>query len=376
MRGRVTLPVAYVDVMEAVRRRRAMLLGFASFLLAAAAVEACVGEDPPFAPAAPPDGGSNASSSSGATTSSSSSSSGAASSSSSGGPTDAGPDGLTPDAACDPSKRFGTPEPIALDSDESSVTSLRFSRGGFYFSGDLAAPADSGDVLGALDLYAVDFANKAFGTPRKLTALSASGVEDVSPTESSDGQLLFFASGDVSNRRLRRAVRSAVEVTLGLDYSTSTALTPPLVKPGSTRETDPYLVGSRLYFAADDGASGSNLLALFSVSIDAGGLAGNDLTKALPDIGVGSAETRSPVVGANETELFYSSFSTVGGVESLLHAMPADAPHTFKDPSIVFKTPPATHVAATELSRDACDLYISTRDPGGRFKILVAHRMR
>lgn len=357
-----------------------MILGGASLLLVAAAVEACVGEDPPFAPAALPDGGGNASSSSGATTSSSSSSSsassGAASSSSSGGPTDAGPDGSTPDAACDPSKGFGTPEPIALDSDVYSVTSLRFSRGGFYFSGDFSAPADSGDVLGALDLYAVDFANKAFGTPRKLTALSASGVEDVSPTESSDGRLLFFASGDVSNRRLRRAIRSTFEVAVGLDYATSTALTPPLVKPGSTRETDPYLVGSRLYFAADDVDGGSNLLALFSVSIDADGVAGNDLTKALPDISVSSAETRSPVVGANETELFYSSVSAVGGVESLFHAKPADAPHTFKDPSFIFKTPPAIHVAVTELSRDACDLYISTRDPGGRFKILVAHRNR
>lgn len=353
-----------------------MVLGGGSLLLVAAA-EACVGEDPPFQPTSQQtDGGGdgNASSSSGASGSSSSSSSGTGSSSSSGGPFDAGPD--TDGGPCERTKGFGAPEPLVqLNSAKGaySVTSLRFARKGFYFSSDPDSGSAPGDTSTGLDIYAVEVANGTFGTPHKLEVLSTSAVEDVSPTESDDGTTIFYSSGAYYDRRLKRGQRNSVEAALGIDYNTPPT-TLPKVRAASSRETDPYLAGTRLYFAAADGDASTDLLGIYSVSINAEGLPGNDVVKALASAG----ENRFPVVAADESELFYSHAELVGTsiAQVLYRATPASAPHTFESQSKVFVTPPGLYVSATELSRDACDLYLSIRDEGGRFRVFVAHRLR
>ncbi len=267
---------------------------------------------------------------------------------------------------CQKDGDFGTPEilpGLSSPGRDYHTSSLRRGLDALYFSSDRHSPSTVGDVS-RLDLYStLPLPDGGFAPFQQLTSISSSSTDDVSPTESSDGHTLYFGTGD-PERRIKRAVRQ------GLDqgYGVTDATWPALLRPDSTRETDPYLVGSHLYFAALAGADAAATSGLFVVTVGASGPIG----EAARVPGLFAGDLRFPVVNAAETELYFAR--SVGDGQVPYRATRGSSGIAFKEPSRMYVTPLEQILTPTGLSADECELYLAGRDASERFVVYVARR--
>lgn len=270
-----------------------------------------------------------------------------------------------PDRRCDPNAPFGGPELVpTLNAAPHHSTSARPAGDFLYFVSDrhVGVQPNFDDV----DLYQARFQGDGFTDIRHLTALSTPNVQDVAPTETPDGLTLFFAVGDAASRRIWKATRTAHDQ----DYSSPQLAGGGTVVTGARAESDPYVVGSRLYFTSTPMSRQTTAFAVYSVDV-----ALTETAKLVAETGSGGASRRYPVVNAAETELYY--IEEVGGAPTLFRARRDVPSGLFGQPAAQpsLNVPGNDNFTVSGLSADGCDLYLSARFDAG-FNIYRARRGR
>jgi hypothetical protein len=261
---------------------------------------------------------------------------------------------------CDVLASFGAPEVVpSLNVAGRHSVSARPSGAHLYFASDRAATTSSFEKV---DIYRADVAGDAFITPVLEPTLS-SPDEDVSPTESEDHLTIFLARGTISSRRIYRSQRPNVQVSYPIPQALSNV---PLVA-GSTQESDPYLVGARLYFTSEV----ADRAFVYVVEATKDGAA---LTPRVVARHVGQ-KMRYPVVNRDETELFFVDSSSEG--KTVYRATRALGAEEFTNPVAqpTLQVPSSANLEITGLSADACDLYLSARPTFGDSRFVI-HRAR
>jgi hypothetical protein len=303
---------------------------------------ACIGDDPNASPPAPvPEGGTD-------------------------GRTDAAPD-VRQDTATPPrcrvEDRWGPPVLVdSLSAPAYHAFTARPAGDFLYFSSD-RHDASPGVGFANVDLFRARVLGDAFTDITRLAAL-AGPEEDVGPTESGDGLTLYFAAGAIGSRRIKRTTRQRVTD----EYPSASALSPDTIVPGASYESDPYLVGSRLYFSVFSNVDGGADGALYVVDVGAGGPVGSGSRVPGPLTG----NLRQPVVNADETEIYFTQES--GPLQRPFVARRTSTSIPFTAPIELIDLEIKDTVATSGLSADGCELYLAARNVGERFAIYRSRR--
>lgn len=257
-------------------------------------------------------------------------------------------DGATP--RCTLTMPFGKPVLVpTLNKPAHHSLSARQAGDFLYFSSDRHA---AGLDFNQSDIYRARFQGDDFTDIQRLAGVSTADVEDVGPTETADGLTLFLAVGKIDSRKIKRSARA----DRAQPYAAPSPVGPAgIIVPGAAQESDPYLVGNRLYFTSrgDGGADSS----VYQVGISADGPDGPAFLAAGPFAGV----LRYPVVNKAETELYFVEY--VFDAPTLYLARRGSVEQPFANPGSqpTLDIPGSTNVNVTGLSADDCDLYLAAR---------------
>lgn len=274
-----------------------------------------------------------------------------------------------PDPRCTADVPFRAPELVkSLNKQPFHSLSARPAGPFLYFISDREGLATAEPFANA-DVWRASFTGDTFADLRRMANLSTLGTEDVAPTETADAKTLFLATGTLGstpNRRIKVAERDSPLV----DYPPPKAIAGTTIVALAAAETDPYVVGNRLYFVSLASTPGAVSL-IYETDLPA------LQQPKIAIVPVKGTKLRYPVVNAAETELYYYSFDELDSkVWKAFVARRSSPSGPFGDPKELpeLQFAGAENVNLSALSPNGCDIYVAARFDAG-FDIYRARRV-
>ena len=272
---------------------------------------------------------------------------------------DSGGDG---GSGCDPSKPFGTPEPVpgvnsagneigaALSPDELAI----------YFSSDRADPTN-------LELYEAHRSSVAepFGTPSLLASLDTS-ADEASPSVTGDGLTIYFARATVDNPDVLYLVM-ATRASTSDAFGSATRLSLPDTGTNVSPFTSPD--GSLLYFLAPEGIAPT----IYQTANEGGGAFGPLFA---PVVNGGHDVLGSIVVSPDGLSAIYDARIDGGPDDNMWSAHRASVDDTFGTATDETELDSSAGGGPNWLSPDGCAIYFTSDRAGttGQLDVWVARR--